>query len=95
MAIIFIDTNIYLRFYDSSKPELRKLLPAIKELKDSIFITGQIVDEVNRNKLKLICDILDGYREKIKIAKDTIPIHFDTEENKDASEWNKKKRETY
>lgn len=91
MAIILIDTNIYLRFYDSNISEFRKLLPTIEGLKDSIFITKQIVDEVNRNKLNLICKTLDNYREKINISKDMIPIHFDTEDNKEASDWNKKR----
>lgn len=91
MAIILIDANIYLRFYDSNISEFRKLLPTIKELKDSIFITKQIVDEVNRNKLKLICKTLDNYRGKIAISKDMIPIHFDTENNKEASDRNKKR----
>jgi predicted nucleic acid-binding protein len=51
MKKIFIDANIYLNFFDSNKPELKKLLGSLLQIKDSLFIGSQIVNEVNRNKL--------------------------------------------
>jgi hypothetical protein len=51
MKEIFIDANIYMNFFDSNKPELKRLLDSLVEIKDSLFISSQIVDEVNRNKL--------------------------------------------
>ena len=53
MKKIFIDANIYLSFFDNSKPELKKLLDSLVEIKNSLFIGSQIVDEVNRNKLNV------------------------------------------
>lgn len=91
MALILIDTNSYLRFYDSNIRDFKQLLPPIKELKDSIFITKQIVDEVNRNKLGCICRLLGNYRKHLNISKDMIPVHFDTDDNNAASDWNKRK----
>lgn len=93
MALLFIDANIYLRFYDSSKKEFQKLLETLQKIKDSIFITKQIVDEVNRNKLDCFNSSLKEYLKIIKITKDQIPNHFDCENNKVAEEWNKKKLE--
>jgi len=50
MPILFIDANTYLTLY--SEPVVRNLQDLINSLKGSLFITQQIVDEVNRNKLK-------------------------------------------
>lgn len=48
---ILIDANLYLRFYDARQAEYKKLLRTLVEIQDSIFITQQIVSEVQRNKL--------------------------------------------
>jgi predicted nucleic acid-binding protein len=52
MNKIFIDANIYLNFFDSNKPKLKELLTPLLGIKDNVFISSQIVNEVNRNKLK-------------------------------------------
>jgi hypothetical protein len=49
--MIFIDANLYLPFYCGEKA--KKLLPALAELRDYIFVTTQIVSEVDRQKVKL------------------------------------------
>ncbi len=48
-ALFFIDANQYLQLYRTTKG--KKLLEAIKEQQEHIFITKQVVDEVQRNKL--------------------------------------------
>jgi hypothetical protein len=49
-ALLFIDANRYLDLY--RLVTAKKLLPAIKEQQEHIFITKQVVDEVQRNKLR-------------------------------------------
>lgn len=51
MKKVFIDANIYVNFFDSNQSTLKALLDSLVEIKDSLFISSQIVDEVNRNKL--------------------------------------------
>src|SRR4029453_7284700 len=50
-ALLFIDANRYLEVYGLTKG--KKLLAAIKEQQEHIFITKQVVDEVQRNKLSV------------------------------------------
>ncbi len=47
-AIIFIDANIYLRFYDTSSSKLKLMLKSIVDLRDKIFVTEQIRNEVSK-----------------------------------------------
>lgn len=53
MAKIYIDANIYLSFYVADRRKLRELLPALESVAPYIFVTGQIVDEVRRNKVNV------------------------------------------
>jgi hypothetical protein len=48
-ALLFIDANRYLDIYRI--PKEKRLLAMIKEQQEHIFITKQVVDEVERNKL--------------------------------------------
>jgi hypothetical protein len=93
MNILFIDANIYLRFYDNSQPEYKKLLRTIVEVKDKIFVTEQIVNEVNRRKLsafRLTC--ADSLTDD-SIRSRHLPEHFDSSEKATIREWNKKREE--
>lgn len=51
MARIFIDANVYLDFYILGQPKFQKLLPTLLGIQNDIFVTEQIVHEVERNKL--------------------------------------------
>lgn len=90
--MIFIDTNIYLRFYDSNSSEYKKLLSALIEVKDHIFMPLQVEEEVKRNKLNLFSSKMIEYEQNSKINKVHLPEHFQDETNT-SKEWNAKREE--
>ena len=49
-AVVFIDTPLYIDLYRTESG--KDLLALLQEQQDYIFITEQIVNEVNRNKLQ-------------------------------------------
>jgi hypothetical protein len=49
--MLLIDSNQYLNLYKT--PRGKQLLAPLKEVKDHIFSTQQIADEVRRNKLRI------------------------------------------
>ncbi|MDD5649985.1 MAG: PIN domain-containing protein [Candidatus Nanoarchaeia archaeon] len=60
MAIkIFLDSNIYLRFYDKKSSEYFVLLRNLPLLKDKLFVTQQIFNEVKRNSLNVALSSLE------------------------------------
>lgn len=94
MKKIFIDANIYLNFFNGNKPELKKLLNSLLEIKDSIFISSQIVNEVNRNKLNIANNSLMEHFKNFKalsenINKVNLPEHLERE-TKSLQSWNSK-----
>lgn len=77
MKEIFIDANIYVNFFDSNQSTLKTLLDSLVEIKDSLFITSQIVDEVNRNKLKVAQRSLGNHFESLsKVNQDNKKINL-------------------
>lgn len=68
MANIFIDTNIYLRFFESER--IAKLIPVLKNLRPRILVTSLIVDEVERNKSKCFNGAV---KDKLKTPKWALP----------------------
>lgn len=63
---IFIDTNIYLKFYHYSNDELeelKKLIILVEEGEISLYIPKQVVDEFKRNRETKIADALKTFRE--------------------------------
>lgn len=54
--MIFIDTNIYLRFYNENAPAYAKLLDALISISDRVFVPSVVVDEVYRNKLRVFIE---------------------------------------
>jgi PIN domain-containing protein len=48
-GVVFVDANQYLDLYRTVSG--KKLLPALEEQRDFIFVTEQVVDEVYRNKV--------------------------------------------
>jgi len=92
--MIFIDTNIYLRFFDGNRKDLKKLLDTLLKVSDNIFITDQIVSEIERNKLSVFKQSINKYTNKLKIETVTLPEHFITDlKNVEIEDWNKQ-RET-
>jgi len=88
---LFIDANIYLRFYDSSSRELKKLLNSLLELKDYIFITNQIANEVRRNKLDIAVASFKADFKNLGVQKTTLPEHLDNTGKCKIKEWNEKR----
>lgn len=88
MRKLFIDSNIYLGFINSNRQDFKKLLASLVELKEKMFITHQIIDEVNRNKLKLFSDSLENYIRGSNFNKISLPEHLDNDENTTIVNWN-------
>jgi predicted nucleic acid-binding protein len=64
---VFIDTNIYLKFYHYSNAELeelKKLIVLIEEGEVKLFITRQVINEYTRNRETKIADALKTFREE-------------------------------
>lgn len=92
--IVFVDANIYLRFYDSNNAELQKLLDSLLEIKEHIFVNLQIANEVSRNKLEVAHCSLLNYFKSANITKVSLPKHFDTEILQ-IQNWNQKSKDLY
>jgi len=86
--IIFIDANVYLRFYDSSSNKFRSLLQTLVELKENIFITEQIYSEVQRNKLSVALKSFSANYKSLGIMKTSLPEHLDNNVDKRLKQWN-------
>lgn len=88
--MLFIDANAYLEFFASSQGGIQKLLPALVELKDEIFVTRQVVSEVERNKLKVAANSLRSHLDNLKIQSVRLPEHLDPTPERRIANWNKK-----
>jgi len=53
-VLIFIDANQYLKLYQMTNENGKEILNLLIELQDYIFITAQVVEEVQRSKLKVV-----------------------------------------
>lgn len=93
MNIIYIDANIYLGFYNSNRPEYKKLLGSIIELADKIFFTQQIAYEIDRNKLNIFRQSIDNYLRQVSLTATTLPEHMDEDSTPKLAEWNKARRD--
>lgn len=94
MKLIFIDTNIYLRFFDSNQKGFKGLLDELLKIKENIFVSNQIVNEVNRNKLNVFEKSISNYKSKSKVESVKIPEHFAKESSEfDIINWNKRRKE--
>jgi ribosome biogenesis SPOUT family RNA methylase Rps3 len=73
-ARIFIDSNQYLDLY--RVVEGKKLLSLLQEQRDYIFVTVQIVEEVQRNKLQVMAKFLTKHFEQLKVRRLGVPDHL-------------------
>ncbi len=96
MRNIYVDANIYLLFYCQKEGKFNTLLETLIELKEKIFISKQIVYEVERNKLKKFSDSFEEYIKRAnEIGKVDIPTHFDSSSESDLDQWNQGRAELY
>jgi hypothetical protein len=72
--VLFIDANQYINFYRLVAG--RKLIDSLEEQKDYIFLTSQIRDEVNRNKLNVASTFLAEQFKRVKLPKVNVPDHL-------------------
>lgn len=79
-ALLFVDTNIYLEFYRVIAG--RKLLESLDAQKAHLFVTSQIVDEVQRNKLDVAVLFLVEQFKKLELPKLSVPDHLLRIENR-------------
>jgi hypothetical protein len=70
-ALIFIDANQYLGFYKGVK--VKKLLDLLEEQQDYIFITVQIVEEAQRNKLHLAAILMTERLKQLELPTVNVP----------------------
>jgi hypothetical protein len=68
--LLFIDANIYLKFYEARRDHLRTMLAALAEAAPYVFVTVQIENEVRRNQCnafrKQISDMLKSVPSKLQ-----------------------------
>lgn len=85
---LFIDANIYLRFYDSNSKEFKKLLKSLEEVKKNIFMTSQFQDEIERNKLGVFLRSFVSYEKQLVLNKVSLPEHLEASSDKELKNWN-------
>jgi hypothetical protein len=72
--LLFIDANQYLYLYEMVSG--KKLLVTLEDLRAHIFVTTQVVDEVNRNKVKITARFLDDWLKKSELSSISVPGHL-------------------
>jgi len=72
--VLFIDANQYLVLFNALAG--KKLLDALEEQKAYIFVTTQVVEEVQRNKIEKAVDLLSQQVEKLNLTQVGIPDHL-------------------
>lgn len=73
-ALLFIDANKYLDLYRTASG--KKLLASLQEQADHIFVTQQVVEEVQRNKLKEAATFLVKQFGDLKLETFAVPDHL-------------------
>ncbi len=72
--MLFIDANQYLLLYETVTG--RKLLAPLREQRENIFVTAQIVTEVHRRKLELAARFLQGQLQALCLRTIGLPDHL-------------------
>src|ERR1700722_2886904 len=72
--VLFIDANQYLDLYRMIRG--KQLLAVLEEQKEYIFVTSQVVQEVNRNKVKVTAAFLADQSKKIELSAMAVPDHM-------------------
>lgn len=92
---LFLDANIYLRFYDSKKENFQKLIDPLLQAKNNIIITNQIVDEVIRNRFSGFKRSFDGYLQQSQILNTELPVHISTASDQKVKDWNAARKKLF
>jgi hypothetical protein len=86
--VLFIDANIYLRFFDSNSSEYKKLLQSLKEVKEHIFTTIQLRNEIDRNKLQVFLRSFKEHSKNFCMSKVSLPEHLESDPDRILKDWN-------
>jgi hypothetical protein len=78
-SLLFIDTNKYLDLYRTEKG--KKILPLLKEQEKYIFVTQQVVNEVQRNKITVAAEFLKKQFPKLELQGFYLPDHLSNTTN--------------
>ena len=73
-SLLFIDSNKYLDLYRIDKG--KRLLAPLGEQIDYIFVTQQVVNEVQRNKILVAADFLKKKSKELKLQTFNLPDHL-------------------
>ncbi len=73
-SLLFIDTNKYLDLYRIDKG--KELLVPLREQADHIFVTQQVLNEVQRNKIVVAAEFLKEKFQKLKLQTFNLPDHL-------------------
>ncbi|CAG0999645.1 MAG: hypothetical protein MPEBLZ_03034 [Candidatus Methanoperedens nitroreducens] len=60
MCKVFIDTNIFLRLYQTNQENLNNIFEDISKLKDSLVFVNQVSDEFLRNRDKIFSELINN-----------------------------------
>lgn len=93
MNLLYIDANIYLRFYDTNHAEFKKLLKSISELSTKIFFTSQFGYEIDRNKLNVFKQSISNYLKQAALSQTSLPEHLDEADSPKLRDWNKNRKD--
>lgn len=83
---ILIDTNVFLRFYDTKDNQFKLLLTFISRISEKIFVTEQIRNELLRNKLEVAIASFKNLENNFKVKGAELPSQFI---DQNLQEWNK------
>jgi hypothetical protein len=72
-AIVFVDANVYVHAFKTSDLSYMKLVKVLCEHPDVIFVTQQVVDEVERNKLGRATEFVKAQIATMKLPKIALP----------------------
>ena len=72
--VVFIDANQYLNLYRVTTG--KQLLAPLQKHQDYLFVTDQIVQEVERNKLQVAAAFLTKQFEQLKVSSFGLPDHL-------------------
>lgn len=72
-AVVFVDANVYIHAFKTSDLSYMKLVKILSEHPDVIFVTQQVVDEVERNKLGRATEFVKAQIATMKLPKIALP----------------------
>jgi hypothetical protein len=73
MAVMFLDTNLFLRFYEATASHLGAFDELLTNAK-SVVLTDQVVDEFNRNRLNKLGTALKAFKDGSRGSADTAVV---------------------